>query len=114
MHRVLSDIIFTQKPCSPFVSCFTFVVVLYMVYEISGINKSYGTPWLNDDTDNLITDHDLNANLFNNHLCNISKTVCIDSKTVKVQANKLLQLMNESKSVNVAKFTSNFSNCSIC
>ena len=56
MHRVLSDIIFTWKPCSPFVSCFTFVVVLYMVYELSGINKSYGTPCLNDDNDNLITD----------------------------------------------------------
>ena len=40
--------------------------------ELPGINKSYVTPCLSDDNDNLITDHVLTAHLFNNHFCNVS------------------------------------------
>ena len=46
----------------------------------------------------------MNANIFNNHFCNVSKTVCID-QTVEFQANESLQIMNVSTLVNVAKFT---------
>jgi len=72
--------------------------------EIIGIHKSYVTHCLIDDYNNLINDNDLNANIFNNHFCNVSKTVCID-QTVEFQANESLQIMNVSTLVNVAKFT---------